>query len=50
MSAEQKTQDDAQSEDAGSDDEIKQSSDQPAEGEPNEPTGEGVSSEAPAEG
>ena len=32
------------------DEEVKKSSDQPAEGDPEEPTGEGVSSEKPAEG
>jgi hypothetical protein len=34
----------------GQEEEIKHSSDQPVEGEPNEGTGEGISSEKPVEG
>lgn len=42
--------DDAQSTKSGTDDNIKHSSDQPAEGDPDAGTGSGVSAEEPAEG
>ena len=44
------SEDEAQSAAAGSDEQIKHSTDQPAEGDPDARTGSGVSSELPVEG